>query len=279
MNTFPTTIPRLEMVSTDDLLEHERHDEQRKNPLVTRIEKNGVLRNPPIVTPLLDGSSQYMILDGANRVAALRELDFMHIAVQVVAPDDPGLKLYNWNHVIWDFKPQDMLAGLRQLQDINIIHGDLAGSLENEAQTLAQFETSEGDLFTIYTEAQQLEKRVALLNSLVDIYKQQAKLDRTSEWSLVRLKPVYENLCGLLTFPKFEIQQVLALAGSGSLLPTGITRFTVSPRALHLNYPLEDMAGNGSLPEKNERLKTFIRNRLDEKGIRYYAEATFLFDE
>lgn len=279
MNTFPTTIPRLEMVSTDDLLEHERHDEQRKNPLVTRIEKNGVLRNPPIVTPLLDGSSQYMILDGANRVAALRELDFMHIAVQVVAPDDPGLKLYNWNHVIWDFKPQDMLAGLRQLQDINIIHGDLAGSLENEAQTLAQFETSEGDLFTIYTEAQQLEKRVALLNSVVDIYKQQAKLDRTSEWSLVRLKPVYENLCGLLTFPKFEIQQVLALAGSGSLLPTGITRFTVSPRALHLNYPLEDMAGNGSLPEKNERLKTFIRNRLDEKGIRYYAEATFLFDE
>jgi hypothetical protein len=260
-------------------LEHEHHDEQRKNPLVARIEKHGVLRNPPIVTTLLDGSSHYMILDGANRVAALRELEFIHIAVQVVAPDDPGLKLYNWNHVIWDFKPQDMLAGLRQLQDINIIHGDPAGSLENETQTLAQFETSEGDLFTIYTEAQPLEKRVAMLNSVVDIYKQQAKLDRTSEWSLVRLKPGYDNLCGLLTFPKFEIKQVLTLAGRGSLLPTGITRFTVAPRALHLNYPLEAMAGNGSLQNKNEQLKTFIRNRLDEKGIRYYAEATFLFDE
>ena len=279
MNTSPTSIPRLEIVSTDDLLEHEHHDEQRKNPLVARIEKHGVLRNPPIVTTLLDGSSHYMILDGANRVAALRELEFLHIAVQVVAPDDPGLKLYNWNHVIWDFKPQDMLAGLRQLQDINIIHGDPAGSLENETQTLAQFETSEGDLFTIYTEAQPLEKRVAMLNSVVDIYKQQAKLDRTSEWSLVRLKPGYDNLCGLLTFPKFEIKQVLTLAGRGSLLPTGITRCTVTPRALHLNYPLEAMAGNGSLQEKNEQLKTFIRKRLAEKGIRYYAEATFLFDE
>jgi hypothetical protein len=70
----------------------------------------------------------------------------------------------------------------------------------------------------------------------------------------VRLKPAYENLCGLVVFPKFEIKQILSLAGRGSLLPTGITRFTVSPRVLHFNYPLGAMSADGSLSEKNRHL-------------------------
>ena len=121
--------------------------------------------------------------------------------------------------------------------------------------------------------------RVTLLNAIVDIYKQRASLDRTSEWSVVRLKSVYESLCGLVVFPKFEIKQILSLAGRGSLLLTGITRFTVSPRVLHLNYPLGAMSADGSLVDKNHHLQEFLQSRVTQKGVRYYAEATYLFDE
>ncbi len=279
MNDTRVSIPNLELLPLNDLLEHERHDDQRTIPLVTRIRESGVWRNPPIVAPLQDGSQRFMILDGANRIAALRLMESPHAVVQVVRPDDPGLKLYNWNHVVWNFDSSEMLASIDQLQDMSVVHGDHDTSANSTEQSLAKFETGQGDLFTVWTSTQDLESRIGLLNAIVDIYKQRASLDRTSEWSVVRLKSAYENLCGLVIFPKLEIKQVLSLAGCGCLLPTGITRFTVSPRVLHLNFPLESMTGQDSLEEKNKQLQDFLQQRITNKGIRYYAEATYLFDE
>ena len=60
--------PRLEVMPIVSLVIHERHDEQRISPLMARIQESGVLRNPPIVVPLQDGSQHYMVLDGANRI-------------------------------------------------------------------------------------------------------------------------------------------------------------------------------------------------------------------
>jgi hypothetical protein len=104
-------------------------------------------------------------------------------------------------------------------------------------------------------------------------------MDRTNEGSVVRLKAIYPDLSGIVIFPRFDIQHVLSLAGAGYLLPAGITRFTVSPRALHVNYPLEELAAEKPLEEKNEALQRWVQERIARKGVRYYAEATFLFDE
>ena len=80
--------PQLAFLPVHNLLIHERHDNQRTRPLVLRIRASGVWRNPPIVTPLQDGSPRYMVLDGANRITALRQMDFPHALVQIVEPDD-----------------------------------------------------------------------------------------------------------------------------------------------------------------------------------------------
>jgi hypothetical protein len=79
--------------------------------------------------------------------------------------------------------------------------------------------------------------------------------------------------------PSFSVQDVLRLAGEGYLLPTGITHFTISPRALHLNYPLSQLSSHQPVEDKNTALQKWIQDRLNHIGIRYYAEATFLFDE
>ena len=63
------------------------------------------------------------------------------------------------------------------------------------------------------------------------------------------------------------------------LLLTSITHFMFSPHVLHLNYPLEAMKADLPLEEKNAELQDFIHRRLGQKGVRYYAEATYLFDE
>ena len=272
-------IPHLEILPVTRLLEHEWHDDQRTDPLMARIEKSGVWRNPPIVTPLQDDSQRYMVLDGANRVASLKKLNYPHALVQVVHPDDQGLKLYNWNHVIWSMGSSQFVANLEQLKDIYLVSGeDERPNLWKECG-IAVIQAARGNLYSVCTKVEGLEGRVELLNAIVDLYKNRASLDRTNEWSVVRLKAVYPDLCGLVIFPKFEVKDILVLAGQGSMLPTGITRFMVSPRVLHLNYPLEAMKADLPLDEKNAELQDFIHQRLAEKGVRYYAEATYLFDE
>jgi hypothetical protein len=245
------TLPTLAFLPVADLVIHEWHDEQRTPPLIERIRASGVFRNPPIVAPLQDGSGRYMVLDGANRTTALRAMGYPHALVQVVQPDDPGLRLENWNHVAWGLDPGDFLAGLHAIRDLDLV----------------------------CTTATELVVRVARLNAIVDSYKDRAHLDRTSARRVGSLVDIYPDLCGLVVFPHFDVSQVMQLAGAGYRLPAGITRFTVSPRALHLDYPLEALASDQPLAEKNAALQQWIQESIARKRVRFYAEATFLFDD
>jgi L-serine kinase (ATP) / ParB family transcriptional regulator, heme-responsive regulator len=273
-------LPHLELIDIATAVFHEKHDHQRTIPLIERIRESGFFRNPPIVAPL-EGDSRYMVLDGANRVTALQEMGFPHILVQVVQPDHPGLTLQNWNHVVWETETRDLVAAVREIEGINLDPTDcidLQPDLWGECG-LSLVQIPRGKLYTVCTPHQDLEKRVELLNAVVDCYKDSAKLDRTSSREISSQLDVYPDLAGLVIFPNFQVSQVMQLASKGCLLPTGITRFTISPRALHVNYPLYELAADKPLDEKNAALQDWIQRRIAAKGVRYYAEATFLYDE
>jgi hypothetical protein len=61
--------------------------------------------------------------------------------------------------------------------------------------------------------------------------------------------------------------------------PPGTTRLIVSPRVLHLNYPLERLKSSSELSDKQAELQKWIEERLKNGGVRYYEESTYLFDE
>jgi hypothetical protein len=48
---------------------------------------------------------------------------------------------------------------------------------------------------------------------------------------------------------------------------------------LRLNYPLDKLKSNHSLAEKNAELTRWIQERYAQRGVRFYAESTYLFDE
>lgn len=274
-------LPTLAFVPVDQLLIHERHDSQRTRPLVIRIRNSGVWRNPPIVSPLRDGSGRYMVLDGANRTTALQMMEFPHALVQVVEPDDPGLELQTWNHVIWEMNARRFLQGLR---DISRIFLQVAGDSGSEPSisgtcALVVVRSCKGRTYDVCCEPDDKETRVDVLNAIVDSYKEKGRLDRTNVRSVKTLGEIYPQFSGLVIFPEFEVNDVMALAGKGCLLPSGITRFTISPRALHINYPLEKLEEDRPLEKKNEELKQWIKERIARKAVRYYAEPTVLFDE
>lgn len=274
-------LPQLEFVPVEKLLPHERHDDSRTRPLIIRIKNSGVFRNPPIVTPLGDGSGRYMVCDGANRTTALQQMGYPHALVQVVEPDDPGLGLQTWHHVVWELNPERFLRNLENVDGLRLEScADLQATPDLERDCgLAVVHDRHGSAFWACTPERALERRVELLNALVDTYRESARLDRTGLRDVETLANIYPAFCGLVVFPQFDIYDVLRLTGEGLLLPSGITRFTISPRALHLDYPLEALQSNEPLEKKNAELHAWLQERLDRKGVRYYAEATFLFDE
>lgn len=272
-------LPNLRILPLNDLILHEEHDRQRTLPLVAKLRAQGILRNPPIVMPLNDGTERFMVLDGANRVTSLQEMEFPHIVTQVVRVDDPHVNLQTWNHVVWGMNPKILMADVRKIKGLEIIKVDTHKSVDAPKYMPVQIRLPDGKLHMLIESPSELAEHIYTLHQIVNAYKTRASLDRTSQTLVDSFKAIYPNLCALVVFPSFKIKTVLKLTGQNILLPTGITRFTVSPRALHLNYPLHELSSGKPIEYKEAYLQHWVQERLKNKGVRHYAEATFLFDE
>jgi len=272
------TLPNLRILPLNDLILHEDHDRQRTLPLVAKLRAQGILRNPPIVMPLDDGTGRFMVLDGANRVTSLQEMEFPHVVAQVAPYDDPHVCLGTWNHVVWGMSHRTLLADLRKAKEVELRKINTRKSHTPPEGMPAQIRLLDGSVY-LATTAPDLSSAVAGLHRIVNSYKDRASLDRTSQTLTEGLDDVHPDLTALVIFPRFEVTTVLTLAGRGDLLPTGITRFTVSPRALHLNYPLHELSSGKPIQYKEAYLQHWVQERIKNKGVRHYAEATFLFDE
>lgn len=274
-----TTLPTLKILPIESVILHEDHDVQRSLPLVERLRATGILRNPPIVMPLTDGSNRYMVLDGANRVTSLMEMEFPHIVAQVVQASDPNVNLQTWNHVVWGMKSSTLLSALKRIKGTKLVKVNSKKSIDAPKYMPVNIRFPDGSLYMLLEDPTDLPSHIKTLHSIVDAYKTRASLDRTSQTLIDTFRGIHKNLTALVIFPQFKIRTLLKLTSQQVVLPTGITRFTVSPRALHLNYPLHELSSARAIEYKQEYLQHWIEERVKKKGIRLYSEATFLFDE
>lgn len=272
-------LPTLRILPLESLILHEDHDNQRTLPLVEKLRAAGIMRNPPIVMPLMDGSHRYMVLDGANRVTSLREMEFPHIVAQVVEANNPNVNLQTWNHVTWGMSTKSLLSRLRKIKEIELVKINPHKSLDAPKYMPVQLRLPDGSFYIMQETPSDLPIHISTLHKIVNTYKINAALDRTSQTLIDTFKAIYADLAALIIFPNFKIKTVLKLAAQQVMLPTGITRFTVSPRALHLNYPLHELSSGKPVAYKQAYLNEWIENRVKKKGVRLYSEATFLFDE
>ncbi len=272
-------LPTLRILPLESLILHEDHDNQRTLPLVEKLRAQGIIRNPPIVMPLADDSNRYMVLDGANRVTALHEMEFPHIVAQVVEASNPNVNLQTWNHVIWGMSTKALMTALRKIKGLELVKVNTRQSLDAPKYVPVQIRLPDGKFYLLTESPSELAGHIHTLHKVVNAYKTRATLDRTSQTLIDSFKSIYSDLTALVIFPSFKIKTVLNLAAQAIVLPTGITRFTVSPRALHLNYPLHELSSGKSLAYKAAYLNKWIEERVKKKGVRLYSEATFLFDE
>lgn len=274
-------LPHLSVVRTASLHPHELPDEQRAQPLVATLARERVLKNPPIVQPIEDRPHEFVVLDGANRVTALRMLEIPHALVQVSHPNGDSVRLRTWNHVLLGVKPTRVERLLRSLNGFEMRRSNAtkAEAALTAGTSLVNFILREGEVFETVAQDLSLRTRVQALRELVDAYHGQVHFERTSAEELDSLRQLYDGVACLVIFPEFAREEVVEGAANRWHFPPGITRFVVSPRALRLNYPLDRLEGDESREEKQADLDEWVRKRLSDRRVRYYAESTFLFDE
>ncbi|MAS34191.1 MAG: hypothetical protein CL610_09295 [Anaerolineaceae bacterium] len=263
--------PDLRIVNTASLLPHEIHDSQRALPLIERLQSESYMINPPVVAPL--EGDQFIILDGANRCHAFQALDYPHMLVQVVTYESGLVELETWNHVIGRWSESILIAQLNQLPDIEILQGQ-------HARAIAHVLTRSQDILALCAAVDNAHERNEALCKVVDIYQKNAALHRTTLSEPEEIWPMFPDSAAVLFFRHYQPADIVAAAKYQAWLPPGISRHIVHGRALRVNYPMTLLKDEQvSLQDKNEALKHWMREKLAHRQIRYYAEATYQFDE
>ena len=245
----------LRLVELERLILHEAHDEDRLVRLRERIEAEGEQRNPVIV------SSQgecCLVLDGAHRVRALKELGYPLILAQFVEPPE---RAESWGHLLNG-------VGLPELRGVK----EIAASEEPGDAPLAEVETPRGKIF-LRARREGLSAQVRALWELQSIYPEGVVVRRVEPDGLKRL----DEGEAVIRYRPFTPAELVEIVRSGAVLPAGITRFRVRERVLGVRYPLEKM-NDGDVPARNAELRRFVERRWEENRIRYYGEPVVLFE-
>lgn len=276
--------PVLRIIRLESILPHEEFDTQRAEPLVNRIAESREWLHPPIVTPLPDSHELYVLLDGTNRCFSLQKLGYPHILVQVVEYNSGQVNLDRWNHVITGLPVEEFLPDVAKIEGTKAQSSDLltAQSLlaQREAAAYIVNLQSQSEVITLCMDDHSAAMRAAALRALVDTYKTRGRLERLNSSDRRIVHRMFPEATALVVFPHYEPAEILTAARDKIFLPPGISRHIIEGRAMRLHYPLEALQDpHVSLAKKNEDLQNWIRSRIDQRGVRFYAESTYLFDE
>ncbi len=263
--------PDLRIVLTDSLRPHEEHDSQRSTPLIERLVQDDMVINPPIVSPM--GNDQYVILDGANRYFAFSHLHLPHILVQVAAYETGYVELKTWRHLVCNWDEDRFLHQLHALEVIQLAEGQ-------HAHAIAHIMLRSGRMLAALAPVENTHGRNAALCDVVRIYQRQAVLQRTALAEPEDIWPLHPDAIAMVEFPGYQPSDIIAAARYQAYIPPGISRHIIHGRALRVNYPLSVLRDiHTSLQAKNVALLEWMQEKLAQRQIRYYAEATYQFDE
>ncbi len=272
-------LPNLQVLAVADLVLHEYGDPHRVVRLRERLQEEGVLKNPPIVTPLPE-TTRFIVLDGANRTIALRELGIPHVVAQVVRYEDPGVELHTWYHVVTGISQRAFLNALEGIPGLRLV----ASTAEEARAALANGDAAayvvlQQGVYQIRNSDRERLANIRLLNEVVGTYKGKAHIFRVASDAYEELVRLYPDMTALVVFMRYRPADILALAREGGRVPSGVTRHIIPNRALRINIELSFLEADWPLERKRDWLARWLQERVAANAVRFYREPTFLFDE
>jgi len=271
MSTASAPTPDLRIIPASAPEAHEEHDSQRSEPLMEQLKAAETMTNPPLVTQVEDG--RYIILDGANRCYSFAALGIPHILVQVVSYTSGQVELKTWNHVVSRWNADELIRRVDNLNDVQRVDGQ-------HKDAIAHIYLRDGSRCALLAPVQTVQERNAALRDFVRIYQRNAVLSRTPHNEPDEVWHLYSEANALVIFPSYEPRDIIEAARQRAYLPPGISRHIIHGRAPQLNYPMAHLWDEStSLEEKNGELQSWVTDKLMNRAVRYYAEATYQFSE
>jgi hypothetical protein len=281
----------LGFVHLEDLIFHEACDFRRVRLLADQIRRDGHLKNPALVAALpgngesfgasLNGSGKLMVLDGVNRISALKLLGFPDVLVQKVDLSDKRVKLASWDHLIFDIKKEGLIDRLKSLElDVSPCDRNRRKEVLNDEKTVCSILFRDGSSQVVSQNQPSLEERIKNLYRVIALYNSSWEIFHPG-WEEGLISPFdnFEKATAINSLPVFTREQVIDLTLSGVLFPFGVTRFVVLRRVLGLEISCSVLEDKAPLSEKNLFLKELLSYRIKSKKAKFYQESVFLFNE
>jgi hypothetical protein len=310
----------LRFVHSEDLIFHETCDFKRTQKLAEEIKKEGHLKNPVLVGcintesteklsqhvgsgmnphpepqmlrghPAKGGTQQQpnhgrgkklLVLDGVNRVSALRLLNVPDVLVQIVDYEDKKVKLSSWNHLIFDAKREEITE---KIKNLNLVVSFCPLNWREEAlnhhKTISYFLFRDLTGFVVNNGSLTPEEKVKNLCQLIATYNGRSEICYfDSDNHLLSVFEHFKNSSAINLIPRFDKKEILDLVQKGILLPVGVTRFIVPHRVLGLEVSCSVLRAQTPLSEKNLFLKELLTYRIKTKKAKFYQESVTLFNE
>ena len=251
----------LRVVSLARVVPHEQSEPRRVQRMVGRLQADDCLGNPPVVFQLDD---RFMLVDGANRIAAMRTLGYRHTVVQVASP--ASVRLTTWHHVLTATTPERVLDTLDHIVELD---------LDEDRQRPAVCTVLLADGRQLAVHPKRGADPYAVLSPLVAGYLKDAVVRRVVDPDLA----AHPDAAALVAFVELTIEDVFGAVRRGTLLPAGITRFVIPGRVLALNAPLAPLRSDEPAGALEAWLAELVSGRRTEGRIRHYPEAVFVLDD
>lgn len=267
--------PDLKIVPVSHIKLQEYVQKKRMDTLAVAIKKEGVLKNPPIVTNFFNDT--YLHLDGSNRITAVSLLQYKNCLVQIVDYSDPThVHLMSWSHVALA-KKEYVLSAIKKLPGIEIGTTKIFNHRSLfRPYIVCVLVFADGSVFEIMSKGSFVEL-VKRMGAIVDLYSD-TRIERVFSGSPWTAESIQERFARypennvFIAFPTFSPAQVMTLVDRGVLMPAGITRHVVYRRKLNVNLPLDYL--NMPLEKANTELQKFLQHR----SVRLYEEPIIYFE-
>jgi len=306
----------LRFVHTEDLIFHETCDFKRTQKLAEEIKRDGHLKNPVLVgyintestedtenteklsrhvgsgcpSPAKGGTQQQpnhgrveklLVLDGVNRISALRLLNIPDVLVQMVDYEDKKVKLSSWDHLIFNAQKEEIIKKIKDLNlEVSFCPFNWRKEALNHQKTISYFLFRDLKGFVVNNGNSAPEEKVKNLYQLIATYTSRSEICYLdSDNHLLSVFEHFKNSSAINLIPRFDKKEILDLVQKGILLPFGVTRFIVPHRVLGLEVSCSVLRAQTPLSEKNLFLKELLSYRIKSKKAKFYQESVFLFNE
>ncbi|MBE2216680.1 MAG: hypothetical protein IAE90_00660 [Ignavibacteria bacterium] len=263
----------LKLLPSDIIALHEECEDNRYGKLLGRFREENVLYNPLIVADL---GGKYMLIDGANRFEALRQMECHSILAQVVDYSSPDVILRSWYHFVNEMTLGELEEYLKSA-GMSYTKCDSARRPENR-NSLVVTSTGGGTLYIPLDEdLEKMLKSLSLLNRFYGSNYSYMRIDSDTDVTDIKSLSADEGL--LFMYPDFSKEDIAAISKLKQKLPAGISRHLIPNRVLHIKILIDALKSSEHLEKRNVELQKYIQFKIDTKKVRLYREPILIFDE